>query len=395
MISSLFQVLKFVALLSAAVAALEGYLHCHFTYYDRKGFLPVAAAAALALALAAALPVWGLGRGVCFALAAGAVEGLAALIFAHVVRGRHSLPVMLLAPALIGLALLIAYPLVFEVYLAFHDLKLTTIMAWSRTGHIPFVGLKHFGKVFTSSPLASVTFWQLLARTVWWTLTNVFCHVAGGFALALLLNGCKRFRGVYRTFLVIPWAMPQVVAILAMRGEFHSQYGFINVMLSRLVHALPFLSGWGVGPVEWLTRHSLLTCTIINVWLGIPFMMVVILGGLQSISQHYYDAAAIDGASAFQQFRHVTLPLIRPVLAPAVTLGTVWTFNNINVIYLVTGQMGGFEDADILVSALYKAAFTFYRYSYSAALAIVIFLILFSVSLLWLKLSKGSESVYG
>jgi arabinogalactan oligomer/maltooligosaccharide transport system permease protein len=83
------------------------------------------------------------------------------------------------------------------------------------------------------------------------------------------------------------------------------------------------------------------------------------------------------------------------VLGPAITLGTVWTFNNINVIYLVTGQAGGSEDADILVSALYKAAFTFYRYSYSAALAIVIFLILFFFSLLWLNFSKSSESVYG
>ena len=395
MFASLAQVVWFVGLLAAAVAALEGCLYCHFTYYDRKGFLPAAAAAALGLSLAAAWPLLGAERGLCLAFAAAAVEAVTALIFRHVVRGRHSLPVMLLAPAFIGLALLIAYPLVFEVYLAFHDLKLTTIMAWSRTGHIPFVGLKNFAKVFTSSPLASVTFWQLLARTAWWTLTNVSLHVAGGFALALLLNNCRRFQGAYRTLLIVPWAMPQVVAILAMRGEFQPQYGFINVMLSRLVHTLPFLSAWGLGPVEWLTRHALLTCTIINVWLGIPFMMVVILGGLQSISRHYYDAAAIDGASAWQQFRHITLPLIKPVLAPAVTLGTVWTFNNINVIYLVTGQTGGFEDADILVSALYKAAFTFYRYSYSAALAIVIFLILFSVSLLWLKFSKGSESVYG
>jgi arabinogalactan oligomer/maltooligosaccharide transport system permease protein len=189
--------------------------------------------------------------------------------------------------------------------------------------------------------------------------------------------------------------MPQVVAILALRGEFHSQYGFINIMLARLIKALPFLAGWGVGPVEWLSRHPLLTCTLINVWLGIPFMMVIILGGLQSISKHYYDAAAIDGASAWQQLRHITLPLLRPVLGPAVTLGAVWTFNNINVIYLVTGQAGGSEDADILVSALYKAAFTFYRYSYSAALALVIFGILFAGSLLWLKFSKSSESVYG
>ena len=384
MISSLRQVLEFVALLALAVAVLEIYLHIHFTFFDRPWFIPATVAAALVLAAVSGHSL-GAGHAASLAAAAAGVQLASALVFKHVIRGRHSLPIMLLAPGFIGLGLLIAYPLVFEVYLAFHDLKLTTIMAWSRTGHIPFVGFKHFINVFTSSPLSSVTFWQLFGRTIWWTFINVFFHVTGGFVLALLLNNCSRFRGLYRTFLVIPWAMPQVVAILALRGEFQSQYGFINIMLGR----------FGVAPVQWLTQHALLTCTLINVWLGIPFMMVVILGGLQSISKHYYDAAAIDGASAWQQLRQITLPLLRPVLGPAVTLGTVWTFNNINVIYLVTGQAGGTEDADILVSALYKAAFTFYRYSYSAALAIVIFLILFVFSLLWLKFSKGSESVYG
>jgi arabinogalactan oligomer/maltooligosaccharide transport system permease protein len=393
-ISSLLQVFEFVALLVLFVAVLEVYLHIHFTYFDRGWFVPATVTGALVLAAVCGREL-GTGRVLSLALAAAAVQAVAAMVFRHVIRGRHSLPIMLLAPGFIGLALLIAYPLAFEVYLAFHDLKLTTIMVWSRTGTIPFVGFKHFAKVFTSSPLSAITFWQLFGRTIWWTFINVFCHVIGGFILALLLNGCNRFRGLYRTFLVIPWAMPQVVAILALRGEFHSQYGFINIMLTRLVKTLPFLAGWGVGPVEWLSRHPLLTCTFINVWLGIPFMMVIILGGLQSISKHYYDAAAIDGASAWQQLRHITLPLLRPVLGPAITLGTVWTFNNINVIYLVTGQAGGSEDADILVSALYKAAFTFYRYSYSAALAIVIFLILFIFSLLWLKFSKSSESIYG
>jgi len=396
-ISSLLQVARFVALLALAVAALEGYLHYHFTCYGRRWFVPASAAAAAALACAAALLFTGrtAGQVLCSVLSAAAVEAVAALVFSHVVRGRHGLPVMLLAPGLIGLGLLIAYPLAFEVYLAFHDLKLTTIMVWSRTGYIPFVGFKHFVKVFTASPLASVTFWQLLGRTLWWTFINVFFHVTGGFGLAMLLNSVRRFRGIYRTLLVIPWAMPQVVAILAMRGEFHYDYGFVNIMLGRLAGHLPWLAGWGLGPVQWLGRHALLTCTIINVWLGIPFMMVVILGGLQSISQSYYDAAAIDGVSAWQRLRLITLPLIRPVLAPAVTLGAVWTFNNINVIYLVTGQAGGSEDADILVSALYKAAFTFYRYSYSAALALVIFAVLFVCSFLWLRFSKGSESVYG
>ncbi|MBI5210708.1 MAG: sugar ABC transporter permease [Elusimicrobia bacterium] len=395
---AILQVLQFALLLGAFVAVLEAWLHYHFTFHDRAWFVPGGVLGTVTLALGAALLVSGpsvdWARLLSLAAGAAAAEALVALFFRHVVRGRHALPYMLLAPALLGLAALIAYPMFFEVYLAFHDLKLTTIMAWSRTGELPFVGLKHFRKVFVSSPLSEVTFWQLLLRTIGWTAINVFCHVAGGFVMALLLNSVTRLKGLYRTLLIVPWAMPQVVAVLAMRGEFHSQYGFVNVMLAKLVAWLPFLKAVGVGPVQWLGQHPFLTCTVINVWLGVPFMAVVILGGLQSISRHYYDAASIDGASVLQQFRMITLPLIKPVLAPAVTLGTVWTFNNINVIYLVTGQAGGTEDADILVSALYKAAFAFYRYSYSAAFALIVFLMLFAFSMLWLRYTKGSESAY-
>jgi len=386
MINSLLQVLWFLAVIAAGVAALEAYLYVHFYQYDRKGFVLGSAATVTAAGVIAAV-FTGAEPGRLLALGGALVlsQTCVALFFRHVVRGKGGLAYMLLAPGLLGLLLLIAYPLVFEVYLAFHDLKLTTVRHWTLTGELPFVGLKQFFRVFTSSPLSAVTFWALLGRTLWWTFINVFFHVVGGFGLALLLNRVTRFKGFYRMLLVIPWAMPQVVAVLAMRGEFHSQYGFINIMLGKL----------GIAPIQWLSHHPFLTCTLINVWLGIPFMMVIILGGLQSISRHYYDAAAIDGASAWQQFRHVTLPLIRPVLAPAVTLGTIWTFNNINVIYLVTGQAGGTEDADILVSALYKAAFTYYRFSYSAAFAIVIFVILFTFSMLWNRFAKGSESVYG
>ncbi|MFH2203076.1 MAG: sugar ABC transporter permease [Elusimicrobiota bacterium] len=386
--AAIIQVVQLLLLIAGVIAALELYLYIHLQCHERSWFMP-AAVLGVPAAVLAALLIGGapLGAGQLTALGAAlvAVQGAAAFAFRHVVRGRFALPYMLLAPGLLGLLLLIAYPLAFEVYLAFHDLKLTTIMEWSRTGALPFVGLKQFVKVFTSSPMSEVGFLQLLGRTAWWTVLNVTCHVVGGFALALLLHNCDRLKGIYRTFLIIPWAMPQVVAVLALRGEFHSQYGFINIMLGKL----------GIAPVQWLSNHAFLTCTLINVWLGIPFMMVIILGGLQSISRHYYDAAAIDGASALQRFRHITLPLIKPVLVPAVTLGTVWTFNNINVIYLVTGQAGGTEDADILVSALYKAAFTYYRYSYSAAFAIVIFLMLFIFSIIWMRAAKSEESVYG
>lgn len=388
MLAPVWQVLRFAALIGAFVAALEGWLYYHFHCHEKGWFVPAGMVGTVALVLGGVLATAGantdIARVVSLGAGAAAAELGVALLFKHYVRGKHSLPYMLLAPAALGLGLLIVYPMIFEIYLAFHDLKLSTIMAWSRTGELPFVGFKHFAKVFTSSPLSEVSFLRLALRTVLWTALNVFFHVAGGFALALLLNSVTKFKGFYRMLLIVPWAMPQVVAVLAMRGEFHSQYGFVNAMLARL----------GFSPVQWLGQHPFLTCTLINVWLGIPFMAVVILGGLQSISRHYYDAAAIDGASAFQQFRMITLPLIRPVLAPAVTLGAVWTFNNINVIYLVTGQAGGTEDADILVSALYKAAFTFYRYSYSAAFALIVFLMLFAFSMAWLKFSKGTQSQY-
>ena len=121
-------------------------------------------------------------------------------------------------------------------------------------------------------------------------------------------------------------------------------------------------------------------------------MMIVFLGGLQSIPDSYYEAASIDGASPLRQFWEITVPMLKPVVVPSVTLGTIWTFNNINVIYLMTGQNGGNEYADILVSALYKSAFAYSRYSFSAAFAVVIFAILIAITLIWMKVSRGTES---
>ena len=383
-LKSIYEVSWFILLVAAGVAVLVGYLYSHFKFYSRSWFFP----AVLAVYPLLALGVFGsLLGGYTFRLWLSflAAEAAIAVFFRYAVKGRHTVPYLLLAPAFVGLALLLVYPFVFEVYLSFHDLKLTTIMMWKNTGTLPFVGIDQYIKVFTTSPLSETTFWQLLLRTLVWTFSNVFFHVLGGFILALMLNNSIRFKGFYRTLLVIPWAMPQVVAVLAMRGEFHATNGFVNIVITKLLNVFPFLAHLGLAPVQWLTDYPLLTCTLINIWLGIPFMMVVILGGLQSISSSYYDAADIDGASYFQKLRFITLPLVRPVMMPAVTLGTVWTFNNINVIYLVTGQSGGTEQADILVSALYKAAFTYNRYSYSAAFAIVVFAMLFFFSVFYLK----------
>jgi arabinogalactan oligomer/maltooligosaccharide transport system permease protein len=201
--------------------------------------------------------------------------------------------------------------------------------------------------------------------------------------LALLLNRPLKLRAVYRTLLIIPWAIPQVIAALMWRGEFNQQYGFVNIVLGQL----------GIQGPAWLqdgTWAFVAVLLLTNIWLGIPFMMIVILGGLQSIAGDYYEAAEIDGASRWQQFRSVTLPMLRPVLGPAVMLGAIWTFNNFNVIFLVTNGGGPAEKTNILVTALYNAAFGFSRYGFAAMFSLVIFAILFIFCFFWI-LERSTE----
>ncbi len=243
--------------------------------------------------------------------------------------------------------------------------------------------VKNYADVFRLPVLKQVYFFPVFFRTVLWTSSNVALHVTGGMALALLLNRPLRGRGIYRALLILPWAIPQIIAVLAWRGEFHYEYGYINIVLTRI----------GLGAVEWKSNPvgNFVAMLITNVWLGIPFMMVVILGGLQSISDEYYEAADMDGAGALQKFRNITLPLMRPVLVPAIVLGTIWTFNNFNVPYFI--NQNELELSDILVTALFRAAFEYNRYGFSAAFAFVIFLFLLLYSVVFIRFAGGLEEV--
>ena len=131
---------------------------------------------------------------------------------------------------------------------------------------------------------------------------------------------------------------------------------------------------------------------ITNVWLGIPFMMVIILGGLQSISADYYEAAEMDGATSRQSFRHITLPLLRPVLTPAIILGTVWTFNNINVPFFI--NQNELETSDILVTAIFREAFQYNRYGDAAAFAFVVFLLLLVFTVFYIRVTGSLKGAY-
>ncbi|MFZ5477011.1 MAG: extracellular solute-binding protein [Myxococcota bacterium] len=232
-----------------------------------------------------------------------------------------------------------------------------------------FVGLAHFLDILLGRdfPISSpFSFWYTLAVTILWTVANVALHAAIGVALAMLLREpWVRMRGAIRAALILPWAVPSYITALVWKGLFHRQFGAINALLDLA----------GVEPVSWFARFSTAFAANVatNTWLGFPFMMVVTLGALQSIPRDLEEAAEVDGASAWQRFRHVTLPLLAPALLPAVVLGSVWTFNMFNVIYLVSG---GEPDGstDILISQAYRWAFTRgHRYGYAAAYAVIIF----------------------
>jgi arabinogalactan oligomer/maltooligosaccharide transport system permease protein len=244
-----------------------------------------------------------------------------------------------------------------------------------KSGTWSFVGLSNFIEILSGGGRElddPLNFWFTLGVTVLWTIANVVLHVSIGVALALVFTRKWLLgRGIFRMLLILPWAIPNYITALIWNGMFTGEYGAINSLLH--LAGLDSVSWFS----SWATAFSANVAT--NTWLGFPFMMVVALGALETIPRELYEAASVDGATAWQRFRHITLPHLRPALGPAVALGSIWTFNMFNVIYLVSaGQPGG--ATNILVTDAYRWAFERgERYGMAAAYATIIFLIL----LLW------------
>ncbi len=282
---------------------------------------------------------------------------------------------MLLPAALIVVAVVL-YPFIYNFIISMSNMSMRNFHDWS------IIGFGQYAKVFGEK-----LFYSVFAKTVIWTVVNVFFHVTLGVMLAMLLNRTLPGKGIFRTLLIIPWAMPQYIAALTWRGMFNYQYGAINLIITR------YLS---MTPVEWLKSpfEAFTACILTNIWFGFPFMMIIALGGLQSIDKSLYEAAEVDGASRWRQFWSITVPLLRPVMVPAIVLGTIWTFNNLNVMWLVSNGGEPADSTHILVSYVYKAAFNLYRYGYAAAFSVVIFVILLVFSILFVKRTKGTEAAY-
>ncbi len=288
---------------------------------------------------------------------------------------QNRLVYLYVMPAVLVMALVILYPFIYNVVISFSNMNLTHFRDFR------FIGLKNYLSV-----LAEGTFWYFFFKTVLWTALNLIFHVGIGLFLALIINEDIRAKSFFRTILILPWAVPQYITALTWRGMFNSEFGQVNLILERLFgFTVPWLS------TEW---GAFAACLITNIWLGFPFMMIIALGGLQSIPKSLYEAAEIDGASRWMQFKNITLPLLKPVMVPAVTLGVIWTFNNFNVVWLVSNGGEPSDTTHILVSWVYKAGFTYFRMGYAAAFSMIIFGILLVFSWKFINRTKATETIY-
>jgi arabinogalactan oligomer/maltooligosaccharide transport system permease protein len=225
-------------------------------------------------------------------------------------------------------------------------------------------------------------FWNIFLQTIIWTLVNVFLHVTIGLYLAHWLQKKLRGNTVYRGLLMLPWTVPSLVAAFSWRLIFDYPDGFLNRILEV----------FGGSPQNFMSDQWVLTaCIIVNVWVGVPFMMITMLGGLQTIPEEQYEAASIDGANAFQKFVNVTLPGLRPVALVAILLGIIWTFNQFNIIYLVT--LGSeLKSRNILVTYAYDAFNKYFNYAEAATYGVVILSLLLAFGSYYTRiLRKGGE----
>jgi ABC-type sugar transport system permease subunit len=290
---------------------------------------------------------------------------------------RHRVALTFLAPTAIAMAVLVATPFVIGLVIGFYDHSHGT---WT------YVGLDNFAEILSGGGHAlsdPLNFWFVLGVTVLWTFCNVVLHVMIGVSLALLLSRhWVRGKGVWRMLLILPWAIPNYITALIWKGMFEGEHGAINSLLAAMhLDGVDWLSSWA---------SAFSANVITNTWLGFPFMMVVALGAIQSIPRDLYEAAEVDGATGWQRFVHITLPHLRPAMAPAIALGSIWTFNMFNVIFLVSGgEPGG--STNILVTDAYRLAFEDERYGMAAAYAAIIFLILLLWTVFGTRVVRGKE----
>lgn len=278
----------------------------------------------------------------------------------------------LVAPAMVAIILVAIYPMIYGVILSFFSYDLL-----NPERH--FILFQNYKDVF-----GQADFRKALVNTVVWTVANVTFQLIIATIVALVLNGNIKSRSFFRTSILVPWAIPSVIAVLAFRFLYDSKLGLINIVLQALniTHE----------PISWLGNlHTAMPAVIIeSIWKGMPFVLIFILASLQTIPAELYESSSMDGAGRFKEFFYVTLPMIKETVGIAAILTTIGTINNFNTIWLLT-KGGPLGSTDILFTLAYRIGFVKYNFGTASAVSVIIFIIIALLTKLYASLSESKE----
>jgi multiple sugar transport system permease protein len=280
--------------------------------------------------------------------------------------------ILFMSPATLIIVCVLVYPIISGIYMGFTDRTL------SYEGY-SFVFLDNFREIFHDP-----VFWKSLANSCRLVFFTIVFNTIIGFALAMLLNIRAGYAKYFRILLFLPWVLPSVVVAFSFRWLYSDTYGYLNHVLTRF-----HLIG---SPVNPLARTDLVWLAILvpAVWFSYPFILLVFSAALKSIDGNLYEAARIDGAGRWQQFRFITLPALKPTFIMVTILQIIWEFAAFDLVYLLT--KGGPANATLTLSLyVYKQAFQYKRLGYASALAVILFLVLAAFTILYFRLVNRGE----
>lgn len=278
-------------------------------------------------------------------------------------RKNHLKSWMISSPALILIGLIVVFPILYTAYISLTNMN---TYHWF---NYDIIGLKNYARAVT---VFDSGFLEALGNTILWTAVNMVFQLVIAFVIANFLNvSGLRLRNVYKTILMFPWAMPGYVSILLWKtGMFNSQFGLLTQWMEQLSGQM----------IRWLQNDvsAFICCTVVNLWLALPFMIMIMDGGLKSIDRSYYESATLDGAGPIRQAISITVPCLKPIIGPSVMITLFTTFKQFDVIYLMTQQVGSQTGAHIhtVITYAYENAFITNNYGYSSAISVMIFLML-------------------
>ena len=284
------------------------------------------------------------------------------------IKDRHMWMVFVL-PGVILLVMVLGWPAITSILYSFETEK---------AGDAAFTLANY--KSLLKDPFFNTTFWN----TTVFVFFSVVAHMILGLAVAMVLNSALPAKPVFRVIALLPWVVPDVVAGIIWKWMFDPIYGALNDLLIKI--------GLLNTPIEWLSNPKLAmtSAILVNLWRGFPFVMLILLAGLQSIPKHLYEAAAIDGAPKFQQFIHITLPGLKKMIVVALALDIVWEVRRFGLIQAMT-QGGPGILTEVLSTYTYKQYFKFFRFEYASAISVVMTIVLLLVSLPYIWMISQEE----